>query len=97
MSIHAKTNKLKIYKRSENALWVIGILVGLVLSFIGSANLLKIYSFFVVVILIGSTLFVMSRKCPNCGEYFHGSSPFWGNTLRQSCAHCGIKINGNCA
>ena len=86
--------KLRRYKLIENIIWFGGLLLAAVLSQAVSQEALKIYGVILSVGLISSTIFVMSRKCPRCLNYFHGSNPIWGNTLRRSCVHCGLNING---
>jgi ribosomal protein S27AE len=93
MTINADINKLRRYKNTENLVWIGGFGIGIVLGFVAAEEILKIYAFILFFILVGSTLFVMSRTCPNCGEYFHGNSPIWGNTLRRTCVHCGIGLS----
>ncbi|MFC1588924.1 hypothetical protein ACFL3P_01485 [Pseudomonadota bacterium] len=86
--------KLRRYKLIENIIWVVGISLAVILNQLASEEALKIYGMVLFASLVASTIFVMSRKCPRCKEYFHGSNPVWGNTLRRSCAHCGLHING---
>ena len=90
-----KLKQLRRYKLIENIILLGGLLLGLVIRQNASPETLKIFGIVFIISLLVSTLFVMSRKCPKCGNYYHGSNAFWGNTLRSSCAHCGLHISGN--
>lgn len=97
MTIQAELKRLKHYKKFENLAWIGGFGFGIVIGLVASEETLKFYALSLFFILLGSTLFVMSRKCPNCGKYFHGNSPIWGNTLRRTCVHCGVELSNKSA
>jgi len=99
--MHLKVNEMELklltlrrYKLTENIVWIGGISMALILGQIASEETLKVYGVVLFISLVVSTLFSMSRKCPRCTNYFHGSNPIWGNTLRRSCVHCGLHISG---
>jgi len=94
LEMESKLTQLRRCKLIENIIWAGGFLLAIVLSQIASETTLKIYGAILFICVISSTLFVMSRKCPKCSKYFHGNTPLSGNTLRRSCAHCGLHISG---
>jgi len=92
------TTKLKLlrkYKMIENIIWVVGFVLIFCASQLLPNSIVGLLSFIFFIAIGASTAFVMSQKCPKCSNYFHGSNPIWGNTLRRSCAHCGLHVNGN--
>jgi len=93
-TIKTKLKFLWKVKMFEDATLVIGVVLGLILNKFASAEVVRIYGALFGAMFILTGLFTMSRKCPKCSKYFHGSNAIWGNTLRRSCAHCGLHVNG---
>lgn len=87
--------KLRTYKYIENIIWFAGIPLTFILGYLIPEPIFKIYGIVFGISLITSTLLSLSRKYPRCNKHFHGSNQVWGNTLRRTCAHCGLYVSGN--
>ena len=93
--MEAELQQLARYKLIEIIIWLVGLSSVFIVGYYVSDTLFKAYLLFIFIALWSSMLFVMSRKCPRCGNYFHGVSRFQGNTLRRTCLHCELHISGN--
>jgi hypothetical protein len=95
MNMKQELQKLRKYKYIENIIWFVAFPLIFIVSYLVPELIFEIYVLIVAVSIIFSTTRSLSCRCPKCHKYFHGPSMLMGNTLRRTCAHCGLHVSGN--